>query len=156
MEPTSRPPKVLETIAGFLIPSSVREQVLGDLHERYKFPLQYVSDVIRTVPFVIASRTGRKLKQPVRAKGGRAMVKVGVACLVLGLSIIAVLTLNLRMTELQIFLLVVLPFPLKAVALWKAARQREKWWFVALLVTQTAGALDLVYLLVNERKSVPQ
>ena len=35
MEPTSSPPKLLETIAGLLLPRTVREQVLGDLHERY-------------------------------------------------------------------------------------------------------------------------
>lgn len=32
-------------------------------------------------------------------------------------------------------------------ALWTAARRGEKWWFIALLVTNTVGILDIVYIL---------
>lgn len=42
-------------------------------------------------------------------------------------------------------LLVVLA--LKGYALWHAARRSEKWWFIALLVINTMGILELVYLI---------
>lgn len=35
---------------------------------------------------------------------------------------------------------------LKGYALWHAARRSEKWWFVALLLINTMGILELVYL----------
>lgn len=35
----------------------------------------------------------------------------------------------------------------KAWALWIAARKGEKWWFLALLIINTAGILEIVYLL---------
>jgi hypothetical protein len=53
------PPKVAETIAGFLIPPACREEVLGDLHERYTGPGQYLMDALYTAPLVIASRIRR-------------------------------------------------------------------------------------------------
>lgn len=36
----------------------------------------------------------------------------------------------------------------KGLALWKAARQGEYWWFLALLVINTAGLLEILYLYV--------
>lgn len=36
---------------------------------------------------------------------------------------------------------------LKGYALWTAAKRNEKWWFIALLVINTMGILELVYLL---------
>ena len=42
---------------------------------------------------------------------------------------------------------------LKGWALWLAARRGEKWWFIALLVINTIGILELVYIfLVAKRK----
>lgn len=35
---------------------------------------------------------------------------------------------------------------IKGYALWTAARSGQKWWFVALLIFNTAGILELVYL----------
>lgn len=35
---------------------------------------------------------------------------------------------------------------LKGLALWHAARRSEKWWFIALLVVNTIGILELIYL----------
>ena len=35
---------------------------------------------------------------------------------------------------------------LKGMALWHAARRNEIWWFVALLVINTLGILELIYL----------
>lgn len=36
----------------------------------------------------------------------------------------------------------------KGIALWRAARRREQWWFVALLVVNSMGLLPIAYLLV--------
>ena len=43
----------------------------------------------------------------------------------------------------------------KGLALWKAARLGHKGWFVALLVVNTAGILDILYLYVFSRKAKP-
>ena len=44
-------------------------------------------------------------------------------------------------------LLVLVSLVLKGFALWHAAKRNEKWWFIALLVINTAGILELVYLI---------
>jgi len=36
---------------------------------------------------------------------------------------------------------------LKGFALWHAARKSQKWWFVALLVINTVGILEIIYLI---------
>lgn len=36
----------------------------------------------------------------------------------------------------------------KGMALWKSARHGHKWWFIALLVVNTAGILDILYIYV--------
>lgn len=46
-----------------------------------------------------------------------------------------------------ILALVVLEVVLKGFALWRAARRNEQYWFVALLVLNTAGLLPALYLL---------
>ncbi len=38
--------------------------------------------------------------------------------------------------------------PWKAVALWKSARLNQKWWFIALLVIQTLGLLEILYIFI--------
>lgn len=35
----------------------------------------------------------------------------------------------------------------KALALWHAAQRRDLWWFVAILILNSAGILEIVYLL---------
>ena len=35
----------------------------------------------------------------------------------------------------------------KGFALWYAAKRHEKWWFIALLVINTVGILEIVYIL---------
>lgn len=62
MEPelrNGRPPAVLARLIGLIIPPSAREAVLGDLEERYRSPTQYASEGIRTMPYLIASRSRR-------------------------------------------------------------------------------------------------
>ncbi len=41
----------------------------------------------------------------------------------------------------------------KGMALWKAAHQENKVWFVVLLIINTVGILDILYLYVFSRKS---
>ena len=50
---------MLETLVGMLIPPACREEVLGDLHERYRSPGQYLADALCALPFVILSRIRR-------------------------------------------------------------------------------------------------
>jgi hypothetical protein len=40
----------------------------------------------------------------------------------------------------------------KGLALWKAARSGSKWWFVILLIVNTFGILDILYIYVFSRK----
>ncbi len=42
--------------------------------------------------------------------------------------------------------LIVWTFAWKAIALWHASRHGQRWWFVALLVINTAGILEIIYL----------
>lgn len=55
------PPKAAEFVLAILIPPACREEVLGDLHERYTSLAQYLADALRTAPLVIASRIIRTL-----------------------------------------------------------------------------------------------
>lgn len=41
----------------------------------------------------------------------------------------------------------------KGLALWKAARQGSKVWFVVLLIVNTIGILEILYIYVFSRKS---
>jgi methionyl-tRNA synthetase len=36
---------------------------------------------------------------------------------------------------------------LKGFALWYAARGHQKWWFIALLIVNTLGILEIIYLI---------
>ena len=40
----------------------------------------------------------------------------------------------------------------KGLALWRAAERRQKGWFVALLIINTVGILEIIYLYVVARK----
>ncbi len=42
--------------------------------------------------------------------------------------------------------------PWKGVALWRSAQRKEKWWFVALFVVNTAGLLEILYIFVFSKK----
>ena len=46
-----------------------------------------------------------------------------------------------------IVLWVLIVLGLKGYSLWNAAKRGEMWWFVALLVINTAGILELVYII---------
>ena len=53
------PSKTAEAIVAMLVPPACREEVLGDLHERYRSSGQYACDAARTVPMVVVSRIRR-------------------------------------------------------------------------------------------------
>jgi len=60
------PPKFLESLVRRLLPPAVREQVLGDIHERYESPLKYIEDAASVVPAAIFSQLRRSTPIPVR------------------------------------------------------------------------------------------
>jgi hypothetical protein len=67
----TRPRPLIERLVGLCLPAACREQVLGDLCERYTSESQYLADAARTVPFVLASRARRTL--------GRTAARAGAA-----------------------------------------------------------------------------
>ncbi|MCX6742578.1 MAG: DUF5652 family protein [Candidatus Pacearchaeota archaeon] len=61
---------------------------------------------------------------------------------------------------LWVFLLLMLwTVPWKGVALWKSARKRSVVWFTVLLITNTLGILEILYIFIfskcSEKKTVP-
>ena len=40
----------------------------------------------------------------------------------------------------------------KGIALWKAARNEHKWWFVALLILNTMAILEIIYIFFFSKK----
>ena len=46
--------------------------------------------------------------------------------------------------------------PWKGVALWKASRNYQKGWFVALLMIQTLGVLEIIYLIGYQKDKNPK
>ena len=62
---------------------------------------------------------------------------------------LATLSPALQFTVWAVLILLVLgALALKGFALWRAANRGEKWWFIALLVVNTLGLLELFYLFV--------
>lgn len=52
-----------------------------------------------------------------------------------------------------IFLTLLWTIPWKGVALWKSAHNEQKWWFVAILLTNTFALLDALYIFYFSKKS---
>ncbi len=44
----------------------------------------------------------------------------------------------------------------KGMALWKAAQKEQKWWFVAFLVVNTLGILEILYIYVFSLDRAPK
>jgi hypothetical protein len=44
------------------------------------------------------------------------------------------------------FILIIWSISIKGLGLWKASRNNQKYWFVAILVVNTLGILELVYI----------
>lgn len=38
--------------------------------------------------------------------------------------------------------------PWKALALWKSARNSQKWWFIAFMLINTVGFLEIFYIII--------
>lgn len=54
-----------------------------------------------------------------------------------------------------LFLILAWVLPWKGVALWRAAKLSDKWWFIALLVLNTLAILDILYIYwISKRKSL--
>jgi hypothetical protein len=47
-----------------------------------------------------------------------------------------------------IWLAIAWTIPWKAVALWKSARADQMWWFIFLLIINTLGLLEILYIFV--------
>ena len=45
--------------------------------------------------------------------------------------------------------------PWKGFALWIAARRSEKWWFIALLIINTLGILEIIYIFAIAKQHIP-
>ena len=45
-----------------------------------------------------------------------------------------------------LILLALWTIPWKGVALWRAARNSDKWWFIVLLVVNTLAILEILYI----------
>lgn len=54
-----------------------------------------------------------------------------------------------------IWLLVIWTLPWKGVALWKAAHLSQRNWFIALLILNTVGILEILYIFVFSKKGKP-
>ena len=52
-----------------------------------------------------------------------------------------------------LIILVVWTLPWKGVAMWKAARLKDKWWFIALLIVNTLGILEILYIFVFSKRA---
>jgi len=51
-----------------------------------------------------------------------------------------------------LFLIILWTLPWKGVALWRASRNSQKKWFIALLIVNTLAILDIVYILFFSKK----
>lgn len=51
-----------------------------------------------------------------------------------------------------LILVVAWAIPWKGLALWKAAQLKDKRWFIALLVINTLGALEILYIFIFSKR----
>ncbi len=54
-----------------------------------------------------------------------------------------------------LWLIILWTIPWKGVALWKAVKNNHKWWFIPLLVINTLGILEILYIFVFGKRKVP-
>lgn len=47
-----------------------------------------------------------------------------------------------------LLLIVLWSLPWKGYALWRAAGRRDKWWFVVMLIANTVGILEILYIFI--------
>lgn len=58
---------------------------------------------------------------------------------------------QLSMPEIALILIILWSLPWKGVALWQAARNNQPAWFVALIIINTVGILEITYLYFFQR-----
>jgi hypothetical protein len=63
-EMEARPPVLIDRIARALIPPAAREAIVGDLWERYRSPLNFLSEALKVMPHVVASQIRRTFNLP--------------------------------------------------------------------------------------------
>lgn len=51
-----------------------------------------------------------------------------------------------------ILLITAWTLPWKGVALWKAARLKDKWWFIAILVLNTLAIVEILYIFIFSKR----
>jgi len=51
-----------------------------------------------------------------------------------------------------LFLIMLWVLPWKGLALWKAAHKKDQWWFIVMLVVNTLGILEILYIYVFSRR----
>ena len=51
-----------------------------------------------------------------------------------------------------IYLVLLWTLPWKGVALWKSARNKHKWWFIALFLLNTMAVLEIIYIFFFSKK----
>ena len=54
-----------------------------------------------------------------------------------------------------LLLILIWTLPWKGVALWKAARNEDQWWFIAVLLLNTLAILDILYIYFFSEKRLP-
>lgn len=60
----------------------------------------------------------------------------------------------LKENSLLILLLILWQIPWKGWALWKAAKNNDKWWFMTILVINTLAILEILYIFVFGKKKL--
>ncbi|MDP3052983.1 MAG: DUF5652 family protein [bacterium] len=50
------------------------------------------------------------------------------------------------------WLIILWTLPWKGIALWKSARDSQRWWFVAVLLVNTFAILEILYIFVFSKK----
>ena len=53
-----------------------------------------------------------------------------------------------------LILIILWTIPWKGYALWRAAKRNHKWWFIILLVVNTVGILEIVYIFLFDRRTL--
>lgn len=51
-----------------------------------------------------------------------------------------------------LWLIILWTLPWKGIALWKAAKINDKWWFIALLVLNTLALLEIFYIFIFSKR----
>lgn len=59
---------------------------------------------------------------------------------------------SLMTNNLFLLLMLLWILPWKGVALWKAAKNNHKWWFIAIFLVNTFAVLEMIYIFIFSKK----